>query len=59
MASEGPLSATESSEPPCPQADGGDALFRAVVEAALDAIVVIDRTGAIRSANRATEQMFG
>ncbi len=36
-----------------------DGLFRAVVEAALDAIVVIDRSGAIRSANQATERVFG
>jgi two-component system, LuxR family, sensor kinase FixL len=37
----------------------GDALFRAVVEAALDPIVVIDRSGAIRSVNKATERVFG
>jgi two-component system sensor kinase FixL len=36
-----------------------DALFRAVVEAALDAIVVIDRNGEIRSVNTATERIFG
>jgi two-component system sensor kinase FixL len=36
-----------------------DLLFRAVVEAALDPIVVIDRAGAIRSANQATERIFG
>lgn len=36
----------------------GDLLFRAVVEAAIDAIIVIDRS-AIRSANRATERLFG
>jgi two-component system, LuxR family, sensor kinase FixL len=37
----------------------GDALFRAVVEAAVDAIVAIDRNGAIRSVNQATERIFG
>lgn len=37
----------------------GDSLFRAVVEAALDPIVVIDRGGAVRSVNRATERVFG
>jgi two-component system, LuxR family, sensor kinase FixL len=36
-----------------------DALFRAVVEAALDPIVVIDRDGIIRSVNKATERVFG
>ena len=36
-----------------------DVLFRAVFEAALDAIVVIDRSGAIRSVNSATERVFG
>jgi len=36
-----------------------DLLFRAVVEAAIDAIIVIDRDGAIRSANKATERIFG
>ncbi len=33
-------------------------LFRAVFEAAFDAIVVIDRSGAIRSINKATERVF-
>ena len=41
------------------QPERGGALFEAVVEAALDAIVVIDGSGAIRSANRATERIFG
>jgi two-component system, LuxR family, sensor kinase FixL len=41
------------------QAERGDALFRAVVAAALDAIIVIDRTGAIRSVNPAVERVFG
>jgi two-component system sensor kinase FixL len=36
----------------------GDLLFRAVVGAAIDVIIVIDRS-AIRSANRATERLFG
>jgi two-component system, LuxR family, sensor kinase FixL len=42
-----------------PQPAHGDALFQAVVEAALDPIVVIDKTGAIRSVNQATERVFG
>ena len=41
------------------KAGRGDVLFQAVVEAALDPIVVIDRTGAIRSVNQATERVFG
>jgi two-component system, LuxR family, sensor kinase FixL len=40
-------------------AEHSDALFRAVVEAALDAIVVIARNGKIRSVNTATERIFG
>jgi two-component system, LuxR family, sensor kinase FixL len=40
-------------------AEHSDALFRAVVEAALDAIVVIGRNGKIRSVNTATERIFG
>jgi two-component system sensor kinase FixL len=48
-----------SSAAPLRQRDEGDALFRAVVEAALDAIVVIDGHGAIRSVNQATERVFG
>jgi two-component system, LuxR family, sensor kinase FixL len=36
-----------------------DSLYRAVVDTAVDAIVVIDRDGAIRSANQATERLFG
>src|SRR5688572_22997572 len=41
------------------EAEPSDALFRAVVGAAPDAIVVIDRNGAIRSVNQATERVFG
>ena len=41
------------------QIERGDALFRTVVEAALDPIVVIDRSGKIRSVNHATERVFG
>ena len=37
----------------------GDSLYRAVVDTAVDAIVVIDRNGAIRSVNQATERIFG
>src|SRR5262249_45719879 len=36
-----------------------DSLYRAVVDTAVDAIVVIDRNGAIRSVNQATERIFG
>lgn len=37
----------------------GDFLYRAVVETAVDAIVVIDHAGIIRSVNQATERIFG
>jgi two-component system sensor kinase FixL len=37
----------------------GDSLYRAVVDTAVDAIVVIDRNGAVRSVNQAAEQLFG
>src|SRR5271170_3679503 len=36
-----------------------DSLYRAIVNTAIDAIVVIDRTGTIRSVNHATEGLFG
>src|SRR5579864_8447079 len=49
------MSTSAREEPP----SGTDSLFRAVVEAAHDAIVAIDRGGLIRSVNRATEQIFG
>src|ERR1700757_1436729 len=42
--------------------DGGglaDSLYRAIGDTAVDAIVVIDRDGAIRSVNNATERLFG
>lgn len=39
--------------------DAGDSLYRAVVDTAVDAIVVIDSNGAIRSVNQATEKLFG
>src|SRR5271170_2980875 len=39
--------------------DTGDSLYRAVVGTAVDAIVVIDHTGTIRSVNQATERLFG
>jgi two-component system, LuxR family, sensor kinase FixL len=45
-------------EPQKPSADGAS-LFRAVIDAALDAIVAIDTGGAIRTVNRATERIFG
>lgn len=37
----------------------GESLYRAVVDTAVDAIVVIDRNGTIRSVNQATERVFG
>jgi two-component system, LuxR family, sensor kinase FixL len=37
----------------------GDSLFRAVLDAALDGIIVIDRKGLIVTANKAAEQLFG
>jgi two-component system sensor kinase FixL len=39
--------------------DTSDSLYRAVVDTAVDAIVVIDRNGAVRSVNQATERLFG
>ena len=36
-----------------------DSLYRAIVDTAVDAIVTIDRNGAIRSVNHATERLFG
>ena len=34
-------------------------MYRAIVDTAVDAIIVIDRNGAIRSVNQATERLFG
>jgi len=45
--------------PPGSRGDRTDSLYRAVVDTAVDAIVVIDRAGAIRSINQATERLFG
>src|SRR5271170_230275 len=59
MATDRPPSATGIDASAPRQGDGGDALFRAVIEAALDAIVVIDGHGTIRSVNQATERVFG
>jgi two-component system, LuxR family, sensor kinase FixL len=39
--------------------DLADSLYRAIVATAVDGIVVIDRNGAIRSVNNATERLFG
>ena len=59
MATDRPPSATRTSAPPARQTGEGDALFDAVMEAALDAIIVIDRRGTIRSVNKVTERVFG
>jgi two-component system sensor kinase FixL len=48
------------SSPECESSEGlADTLYRAIVETAVDAIVVIDRKGLIRSVNNATERLFG
>jgi len=55
----GELSSTASS---LQREDGGDladSLYRAIVDTAVDAVVVIDGNGAIRSVNNATERVFG
>jgi two-component system, LuxR family, sensor kinase FixL len=59
MAIDRPASATGTSTEPLRQAGDSAPLFQAVMEAALDAIVVIDRNGAIRSVNKTTEEIFG
>ena len=59
MAKDRARRAIAAGTPPRGQGGGDDPLFRAVIEAALDAIVVIDRNGAIRSVNKASEQIFG
>src|SRR4051812_28617814 len=46
-------------DPPRSVPAQADALFRAVFEATLDPIVVIGRTGLIRSVNKATERVLG
>jgi two-component system, LuxR family, sensor kinase FixL len=48
-----------TSEPGASGAADSEPLFRAVVEAALDPIVVIDKLGGILSVNQATERVFG
>jgi two-component system, LuxR family, sensor kinase FixL len=40
-------------------AERADDLYRAIVDTAVDAIVVIDASGTIRSVNRSVETMFG
>jgi PAS domain S-box-containing protein len=42
-----------------PQADGGDGLTRAIVEVALDCVIVMDEQGACREFNPAAERVFG
>lgn len=59
MAIDRPASATGTSTEPLRQPGDNAPLFQAVMEAALDAIVVIDRHGAIHSVNKATERLFG
>ena len=59
MASDQPSSATRTSASPPRRPSENDALFHAVMEAALDAIIVIDRRGIISSVNTAIERMFG
>jgi two-component system sensor kinase FixL len=57
MRQQGSAALTEQSSPAGNIPDGS--LYRAVVDTAVDAIVVIDRNAAIRSVNPATEQIFG
>jgi two-component system, LuxR family, sensor kinase FixL len=59
MAIDEPASATGTNTEPPRHAGDSDSLLQAVMEAALDAIVVIGRDGAIRSVNKATERVFG
>src|SRR5262250_80077 len=41
------------------RSSAGNTLFRAVLDAALDGIIVIDRKGLILTINKAAEQIFG
>lgn len=59
MAIDRPASATGTTKETLPPSGQSDPLFQAVMEAALDAIIVIDCRGAIRSVNKATERVFG
>jgi two-component system, LuxR family, sensor kinase FixL len=59
MASDPRKTSAGTSEPDASSAAKGEPLFSAVVEAALDPIVVIDKHGAILSVNRATRRVFG
>ncbi len=59
MAIDRPGSATGTTRETLRPSGYSDPLLQAVMEAALDAIIVIDRHGAIRSVNKATERIFG
>jgi PAS domain S-box-containing protein len=48
-----------SSTTPGSCCEGHDTLYRVIVATAVDAIVVIDRKGTMRSVNNATERLFG
>ena len=59
MAIDRPGSATGTTREALRLSGYSDPLLQAVMEAALDAIIVIDCHGAIRSVNKATERVFG
>jgi two-component system, LuxR family, sensor kinase FixL len=54
VATQGTQSSSDSSGD-----EANESLYRAVVDTAVDAIVIIDRNGAMRSVNQATERLFG
>lgn len=60
MAATGPTDHIGAIKPPVSAGiDQADVVFRAILDAALDAIIVIDRAGSIQSANKATTDIFG